>query len=134
MSEGETLALVGASGCGKSTVIKLLERFYDANSGEITLDDHSITDLNLQWLRSQTGLVSQVNKLDNCCHKSRKICSNNFSQTANFSYNPFTSGSDAIQRDGEREHPLWSGTVGRWERSPAFHGRCDRSSEKRQRP
>ena len=62
VGEGQTLALVGASGCGKSTVIKILERFYDANSGDITLDGHQLTELNLQWLRDQTGLVSQVTR------------------------------------------------------------------------
>ena len=56
---GETSALVGASGCGKSTVISLIERFYDPLSGAIELDHTNIKDLNLKWLRSQIGLVSQ---------------------------------------------------------------------------
>ena len=53
-------ALVGASGCGKSTIISLLERFYDPAEGQICLDGHDIRDLNLQWLRSQMRLVQQV--------------------------------------------------------------------------
>ena len=56
---GETTALVGASGCGKSTVISLIERFYDPSSGAIELDQTDIKDLNVKWLRSQIGLVSQ---------------------------------------------------------------------------
>ena len=56
---GETTALVGASGCGKSTVISLIERFYDPSSGTIELDHTDIKDLNVKWLRSQIGLVSQ---------------------------------------------------------------------------
>jgi len=56
---GETTALVGASGCGKSTVISLIERFYDPSSGAIELDQRDIKDLNVKWLRSQIGLVSQ---------------------------------------------------------------------------
>ena len=56
---GETTALVGASGCGKSTVISLIERFYDPSSGAIELDHTDIKDLNVKWLRSQIGLVSQ---------------------------------------------------------------------------
>ncbi|CAF1373078.1 unnamed protein product [Rotaria sp. Silwood1] len=53
------VALVGASGCGKSTIIQLLERFYDVTSGRILLDEIDIRQLNLQSVRSQFGLVSQ---------------------------------------------------------------------------
>jgi len=53
------VALVGESGSGKSTVIALLQRFYDPDSGEITLDGIEIRQLKLKWLRQQMGLVSQ---------------------------------------------------------------------------
>ncbi|OVA14323.1 ABC transporter [Macleaya cordata] len=56
---GKTVALVGGSGSGKSTVIALLERFYDPLGGEILLDGFPIDKLQLKWLRSQMGLVSQ---------------------------------------------------------------------------
>ncbi|KAJ1278279.1 hypothetical protein BS78_04G068000 [Paspalum vaginatum] len=56
---GRTVALVGASGSGKSTVIALLERFYDPSAGEVTLDGVDIRRLQLKWLRAQMGLVSQ---------------------------------------------------------------------------
>lgn len=56
---GETVALVGESGSGKSTVISLLQRFYDPDSGLITLDGIEIQKLNVKWLREQMGLVSQ---------------------------------------------------------------------------
>ncbi|KAJ1703492.1 hypothetical protein LUZ63_003271 [Rhynchospora breviuscula] len=56
---GRTVALVGSSGSGKSTVIALLERFYDPLGGEILLDGVNIKRLRLKWLRSQIGLVSQ---------------------------------------------------------------------------
>ncbi|XP_027334212.1 ABC transporter B family member 4-like isoform X2 [Abrus precatorius] len=56
---GMTVALVGESGSGKSTVISLLQRFYDPDSGEITLDGMEIRQLQLKWLRQQMGLVSQ---------------------------------------------------------------------------
>ncbi|CAL0316517.1 unnamed protein product [Lupinus luteus] len=56
---GKTVALVGESGSGKSTVIALLQRFYDPDSGEITLDGVEIRRLQLKWLRQQMGLVSQ---------------------------------------------------------------------------
>uniref|UniRef100_A0A8C2YGA7 Bile salt export pump n=1 Tax=Coturnix japonica TaxID=93934 RepID=A0A8C2YGA7_COTJA len=56
---GETTAFVGASGAGKSTVIQLIQRFYDPTDGMITLDGHDIRSLNIQWLRSQIGVVEQ---------------------------------------------------------------------------
>ncbi|KAF3444717.1 hypothetical protein FNV43_RR14410 [Rhamnella rubrinervis] len=56
---GRTVALVGGSGSGKSTVISLLQRFYDPLGGEILLDGVAIDKLQLKWLRSQMGLVSQ---------------------------------------------------------------------------
>lgn len=52
---GQTVALVGASGSGKSTVIGLVERFYDPIHGAVKLDGHDIRSLNLKWLRRQIG-------------------------------------------------------------------------------
>jgi len=56
---GKTAALVGASGSGKSTIVSLVERFYDPLSGSVKLDGVPLPELNLKWLRSQIGLVSQ---------------------------------------------------------------------------
>ena len=56
---GKTTALVGASGSGKSTIVGLVERFYDPVGGEVYLDGHEISKLNLKWLRQQISLVSQ---------------------------------------------------------------------------
>ncbi|KAK9086195.1 hypothetical protein Syun_028589 [Stephania yunnanensis] len=56
---GKTVALVGESGSGKSTVISLLQRFYDTESGHITLDGIEIQKFQLRWLRQQMGVVSQ---------------------------------------------------------------------------
>ncbi|KAG4139911.1 hypothetical protein ERO13_D07G224000v2 [Gossypium hirsutum] len=56
---GKTVALVGGSGSGKSTVIALLQRFYDPLGGEILLGGVAIDKLQVKWLRSQMGLVSQ---------------------------------------------------------------------------
>jgi ATP-binding cassette subfamily B (MDR/TAP) protein 1 len=56
---GKTMALVGESGSGKSTVVSLIERFYDPVDGGVLLDGQDIRDLNLHWLRSHVGLVSQ---------------------------------------------------------------------------
>ncbi|XP_065254516.1 ATP-dependent translocase ABCB1-like [Emys orbicularis] len=59
VQSGKTIALVGSSGCGKSTAIQLLQRFYDPVQGEITLDGRDIRTLNIKWLREHIGLVSQ---------------------------------------------------------------------------
>ncbi|XP_062218601.1 ABC transporter B family member 4-like [Phragmites australis] len=56
---GKTVALVGESGSGKSTIIALLERFYDPDSGGISLDGVEIKSLKVSWLRDQMGLVGQ---------------------------------------------------------------------------
>ncbi|XP_049358535.1 putative ABC transporter B family member 8 [Solanum verrucosum] len=60
---GKTVALVGSSGSGKSTVIALIQRFYDANAGAICIDRVEIKSLQLKWLRGKMGLVSQENAL-----------------------------------------------------------------------
>lgn len=52
--------LQGASGSGKSTIIGLLERWYNPSRGDITLDGTPLTNLNLQWLRTNLRLVQQV--------------------------------------------------------------------------
>nr|APD26549.1 ATP-binding cassette transporter subfamily B member 1-like X8 protein [Brachionus koreanus] len=59
LKNGTTNALVGSSGCGKSTIIALLLRFYDVDKGAIYLDGVDIRKLNINWLRSITGLVGQ---------------------------------------------------------------------------
>ncbi|XP_065439344.1 ATP-dependent translocase ABCB1-like isoform X3 [Chrysemys picta bellii] len=59
VQSGKTIALVGSSGCGKSTAIQLLQRFYDPVQGEVTLDGRDIRTLNIKWLREHIGLVSQ---------------------------------------------------------------------------
>ncbi|EHA8587668.1 putative xenobiotic-transporting ATPase [Cocos nucifera] len=59
VAAGQTIGLVGASGSGKSTVISLIQRFYTPDKGKILLDGHNIRRLQLKWLRSQMGLVSQ---------------------------------------------------------------------------
>lgn len=54
-----TTALVGSSGAGKSTVVSLLQRFYDINQGRITVDGHDLKSLDLTWLRQHVGYVQQ---------------------------------------------------------------------------
>ena len=56
---GKTVALVGSSGCGKSTIIQLVERFYDPAQGTVLIDGQDLRELNIGWARSQVGLVSQ---------------------------------------------------------------------------
>ena len=56
---GQTLAIVGATGSGKTTIINLLERFYDPDEGQILLDGIDLRALDPDWLRRQVGLVMQ---------------------------------------------------------------------------
>jgi len=57
--QGETLAIVGPSGGGKSTLLSLIERFYDPVSGSVELDGVDLKELNVKWLRDQMGFVQQ---------------------------------------------------------------------------
>uniref|UniRef100_A0A8D1LFP3 Multidrug resistance protein 1 n=1 Tax=Sus scrofa TaxID=9823 RepID=A0A8D1LFP3_PIG len=66
VKKGQTLALVGSSGCGKSTVVQLLERFYDPLAGKVLIDGKEIKELNVQWLRAHMGIVSQEPILFDC--------------------------------------------------------------------
>uniref|UniRef100_A0A8C1LSP8 Bile salt export pump n=1 Tax=Cyprinus carpio TaxID=7962 RepID=A0A8C1LSP8_CYPCA len=63
---GQTLAFVGSSGCGKSTSVQLLERFYDPNNGRVLIDGHESTRVNVAFLRSKIGIVSQEPILFDC--------------------------------------------------------------------
>lgn len=59
VSGGQTVALVGVSGSGKSTILSLIERFYDPVAGQALLDGQDLKSYNLRWLRSHMGLVQQ---------------------------------------------------------------------------
>ena len=63
---GKTVALVGSSGCGKSTCIQLLQRFYDPDSGSVLIDGNNLQDLNVGWLRDNLGIVGQEPVLFDC--------------------------------------------------------------------
>ena len=56
---GTTIALVGQSGSGKSTIVSLIERFYDPRSGAVLIDGIDLRDLQLRWIRGKIGLVGQ---------------------------------------------------------------------------
>lgn len=60
---GERVALLGATGSGKTTIINLLPRFYDPTEGRITIDGHDLRDVTLDSLRTQTGIVLQETTL-----------------------------------------------------------------------
>ncbi|XP_033108642.1 ATP-dependent translocase ABCB1-like [Anneissia japonica] len=60
IKSGQMVALVGASGCGKSTTVALLQRFYSISGGQIIIDGNDLTDLNINWMRKDCiGVVSQ---------------------------------------------------------------------------
>jgi ATP-binding cassette subfamily B (MDR/TAP) protein 1 len=58
-AKGQFIALVGASGCGKSTIVSMLERFYDPTNGQVLIGDENLISLNPRKYRSQVGLVQQ---------------------------------------------------------------------------
>ena len=60
INKGEKVALVGQSGCGKSTVIQMIQRFYDFDDGSMQFDNNDIRNLNLPFVRSKLGIVSQA--------------------------------------------------------------------------
>lgn len=60
---GQTIALLGATGSGKTTIINMLPRFYDATTGAIRIDGHNVRDVTLDSLRSQIGIVLQETTL-----------------------------------------------------------------------
>ncbi len=62
---GQTVALVGATGAGKSTVLNLLTRFYDPTAGQILIDDTPLETISKEWLRDQLGFVTQESFLFN---------------------------------------------------------------------
>lgn len=55
----QSVAFVGESGCGKSTIFQLMMRFYDPDEGRITLDGVDLRELDIYWLRDQIGYVGQ---------------------------------------------------------------------------
>ncbi|KAH6578883.1 hypothetical protein BASA61_000414 [Batrachochytrium salamandrivorans] len=66
IDRGKHSRIGGASGSGKSTIAKLVERFYDPVSGSVSLDGRNIKELNVTWLRQQIGMVSQEPTLFDC--------------------------------------------------------------------
>uniref|UniRef100_G1KVJ8 ATP binding cassette subfamily B member 11 n=1 Tax=Anolis carolinensis TaxID=28377 RepID=G1KVJ8_ANOCA len=66
VKSGQTLAFVGSSGCGKSTSVQLLERFYDPDEGNVLIDGHDTRKVNICFLRSKIGIVSQEPVLFDC--------------------------------------------------------------------
>mmetsp|Transcript_26160 Transcript_26160/g.40122 ORF Transcript_26160/g.40122 Transcript_26160/m.40122 type:complete len:696 (-) Transcript_26160:1635-3722(-) len=81
MAPNTTTALVGASGGGKSTVVSLLQRFYDINEGSILIDGNDVRSLDLRWLRSNIGYVQQEPSLfglsirENLCYGVDRVVS-----------------------------------------------------------
>ena len=69
IERGSTVALVGSSGCGKSTCVQLLQRLYDPDTGDIWLDGQNLRDLNVGWLRDNIGIVGQEPVLFDCSIK-----------------------------------------------------------------
>ena len=88
---GETIAILGATGSGKSALVKLIPRFYDADKGEILIDGTNIKDVTFNSLRKQIGFVSQERHLfsrsirDNIAFGNREIPFNDVKYAARVS-------------------------------------------------
>ncbi|VDM81847.1 unnamed protein product [Strongylus vulgaris] len=65
VKQGQTVALVGVSGCGKSTIVQLFERYYDTQSGEVCIDNHNVRNLSIRHLRDKMAVVGQEPTLFN---------------------------------------------------------------------
>lgn len=63
ITPGETIALVGPTGAGKTTIVNLISRFYDVQSGKVIIDDKDVKDVSIESLRSQMGIMTQDNFL-----------------------------------------------------------------------
>ncbi|XP_072949349.1 ATP-dependent translocase ABCB1 [Epargyreus clarus] len=59
VKRGQSVALVGHSGCGKSTIIQLISRYYDVIDGSVSIDGNDVRELSVRWVRAQIGLVGQ---------------------------------------------------------------------------
>lgn len=59
INQGEIVALVGSSGCGKSSCLQLIQRFYDPQQGTVLLDNRNVKELNVNWVRKNVGVVGQ---------------------------------------------------------------------------
>lgn len=63
VKSGETIALVGPTGAGKTTIVNLISRFYETTAGDVLIDGHKLKDVTLKSLRSQMGIMTQDNFL-----------------------------------------------------------------------
>jgi ATP-binding cassette subfamily B protein len=92
ISSNETVAIVGSSGGGKSTIAQLMMHFYELTKGDILIDNHSIKDYKTQSLRESIGLVSQEPILisesiyDNICYSNHKATQEEVYSAAKLSY------------------------------------------------
>ena len=82
VNPGETVAIVGESGCGKTTILQLIQRFYEVSEGEILIDDVNIKDISVSSLRSHISIVPQIPILfsmsieDNIKYSKKDACEN----------------------------------------------------------
>ncbi|MCD7776211.1 MAG: ABC transporter ATP-binding protein/permease, partial [Firmicutes bacterium] len=63
VKRGESIAVIGSTGCGKSSLVSLIPRFYDASSGDVVVDGQNVKDYNIRTLRDKIGIVQQKSEL-----------------------------------------------------------------------
>jgi subfamily B ATP-binding cassette protein MsbA len=123
VKKGEKIALVGRSGAGKTTLISLIPRFYDLDSGKILIDDHNIAEISLDSLRSHIGLVTQeaflfndtianniaanteINDLANIIQAAESAYAHSFIKDLSNQYNTLY-GANGIDLSGGQKHRI----------------------------
>nr|CAG8573010.1 5899_t:CDS:10 [Entrophospora candida] len=98
---GQTVALVGSSGSGKSTIVSLIERFYDPLEGEILLDGINIKDINIKSLRTQIGMVEP--SLDEIIEICKRSNAHDFIDELPDKYNTFVGEKGSLISGGQKQ-------------------------------
>lgn len=118
---GQMIALVGPTGAGKTTIVSLISRFYDVDSGSVTIDGKDVRDITIKSLRENVGVMMQDTFLfrgtimdnirfsrpdatdEECIEAAKKVCAHEFIMTKSEGYNTVISGQGSELSAGEKQ-------------------------------